>query len=214
MYYLDVHTHSVSLDESVFSILNKYPNSSDFLNPFSIGIHPWFIQKATLENELLILEEKLKLKNCFALRECGLDKMIEVDFNLQAAVFKKQVVLSEKYQKPLIIHCVRAIQEIIQLKKELQPKQKWIFHGFNKNLQVAEDVLKNGFVLSFGAAIIKNKKLQEVISEIPLDVVLLETDDSKISIKEVYQKLSEIKKIEVEALLKKIHQNFNKIFIR
>ncbi|ARV07398.1 hypothetical protein BTO04_12175 [Polaribacter sp. SA4-10] len=214
MYYFDIHTHSVSLDENVFSILNKYPNSSDFSNPFSIGIHPWFIQKATLEKELLIVEEKLELKNCFALGECGLDKMIEVDFNLQVVVFKKQVVLSEKYQKPLIIHCVRAIQEIIQLKKELQPKQKWIFHGFNKNLQVAEDVLKNGFVLSFGAAIIKNKKLQEVISEIPLDVVLLETDDSKITIKEVYQKLSEIKKIEVEALLKKIHQNFNKIFIR
>jgi TatD DNase family protein len=81
----------------------------------------------------LIIEEKLKDENCFALGECGLDKITASDFELQKVVFKKQIQLSEKHQKPLIIHCVKAHQELIEIKKELKPKQVWIFHGFNTN---------------------------------------------------------------------------------
>ena len=49
-------------------------------------------------------EEKLKAEKCFALGECGLDKITASDFELQKEVFKKQIQLSEKYKKPLIIH--------------------------------------------------------------------------------------------------------------
>ncbi|MGK0414340.1 MAG: TatD DNase family protein [Polaribacter sp.] len=212
--YFDVHTHGCAAEEKVFSILNRYPNSTDFSKPFSIGIHPWYLHKENIEIELLRVAEKLQHKNCFALGECGLDKGIEVDFEIQKYVFKKQIQLSEKYQKPLIIHCVKAFQEIIVFKKELKPKQTWIFHGFGKNLQVAESLLKNGIILSFGPAIINNKKLQEVVSFISLDKILLETDDSELTIQEVYQKIASIKNIEVEELQQKIEHNFKRIFKR
>ena len=212
MLFFDVHTHKKSLSKNIFSVENKYPNDTDFTPPFSIGIHPWFIKPENVENELLILKEKLQFKNCFALGECGLDKITATDFELQKEVFKKQVLLSEKYKKPLIIHCVKAYQDIIEIKKELKPKQIWIFHGFNKNYQVAKSLLKNGIILSFGSAIIKNKKLQNVVSEIPLDKLFFETDDSGIEIQEIYKKVASLKSIEVVKLQQKIKENFINIF--
>jgi TatD DNase family protein len=214
MDFFDVHTHSFSSDKNVFSILNTYPNSLDFTQPFSIGIHPWFLNTDKIEQELVFVENKLQDKNCFALGECGLDKLIAVDFELQREVFKKQIQISEKYKKPLIIHCVKAHQEIIEIKKEVKPAQVWILHGFNKNKELAESFLKNGIILSFGSAIIKNKKLQEVFLELPISSLLLETDASEFEIQEIYQKASEIKNSSLEDLQEVIRQNFKRIFIQ
>lgn len=154
MTFFDVHTHNKIVSENIFAIVNKYPIATHFTNPFSIGIHPWYLKSANVEKELLFIEEKLQDKNCFAIGECGLDKVTEIDFELQKIVFRKQLQLSEKYKKPVIIHCVKAFQEIIELKKELRPTQTWILHGFQKNLQIAESLLKNGIVVSIGVAII------------------------------------------------------------
>ena len=210
--FFDVHTHKKYLLKNVFSIENKYPKDLEFTNPFSIGIHPWFIKLENIEKELLIIERKLKNKNCFAIGECGLDKISLIDFELQKEVFKKQIQLSEEYKKPLIIHCVKAHQELVEIKKELMPTQVWIVHGFNKNFQVADSLIKHGITLSLGSAILNNKKLQEVVSNIDISSILLETDDANIDIKEVYQKISELKKITVEELQQNIKQNFKSIF--
>jgi TatD DNase family protein len=212
MVFYDVHAHTKSALETVFSIANTDPNSIDLTGPFSIGMHPWFIERGQIEKDLLIIEEKLQNKNCFAIGECGLDKVTATDFELQKLVFKKQISLSESYQKPVIIHCVKAFQEIIELKKEFKPKQIWILHGFHKNLQVAKSLLKNGCMLSFGAAIIHHKKLQGVILEIPLTSILLETDMAAIEITAVYKKLAKIKNMEVAVLQEQLHQNFKNIF--
>lgn len=212
MDYFDVHTHIISLDKKVVSILNTYPNSTDFTKPFSIGIHPWFINGEKVEEALLMVEETLQHKNCFAVGECGLDKMIKADFEIQKYIFRKQILLSEKYQKPLLIHCVKAYSEIINLKKEIKPKQNWILHGFNKNLQVAQSLLKNGIIVSFGAAIINTKKLQEVVLEISLENILIETDNADFKIQEVYEGIALIKNIKIEKLQEIIAQNFKRIF--
>jgi TatD DNase family protein len=214
MIFFDVHTHKKASLENVFSIENKYSDALDFTTPFSIGIHPWFINEDKIKEALLSVEEKLQEENCVALGECGLDKRTTTDFELQQFVFKKQISLSENYQKPLIIHCVKAFQEVIENKKEVKPKQIWILHGFHQNLQIAESLLKNGFMLSLGAAIINNKKLQEVVLEIPLASILLETDNAAIEIQAIYQKVAEIRKMEVEEFQQQIHQNFKNIFKR
>jgi TatD DNase family protein len=212
MVFFDVHTHKKIASKNVFSIENKFPNASDFTKPFSIGMHPWFIHKDKIEEELLSIKEKLQDKNFFALGECGLDKVTETDFELQKSVFRKQLALSEKYKKPVIIHCVKAFQEIIELKKELKPTQIWILHGFQKNVQVAESLLKNGIIVSFGAAVIHHKKLQNVISQTSIASILLETDASEVCIQDVYQKVAALKNMEVEVLQQKIAQNFKRIF--
>jgi len=212
--FIDIHTHKKQLSENVFSVANKYPVSLDFTSPFSIGIHPWFINKNKIEAELLILAKKLQHKNCVALGECGLDKVIKTDFELQKTVFKKQIQLSEKYQKPLIIHCVKAYQDIVELKKELKPTQVWLVHGFNKNWQVAQSLLKNGILLSFGTAIINHKKLQEVVAKVPLEKLFLETDDKDDTIVEVYVKVAKLKGVPLEILQQKIQENFKQLFLK
>lgn len=212
MVFIDVHTHAFSERKKVFSIVNTCPDSKNFSKSFSIGIHPWFIKKEQLGNQLSFLEDKLQSKNCFAIGECGLDKLTDVNLELQKEVFIKQIQLSEKYQKPLIIHCVKAHQEIIALKKEMNPKQVWILHGFNKSFQLAESCIKNGILLSFGAAIMANKKLQETFLKLPLTSILLETDDNEVTIEEVYKKAASIKKINIDELQQEIKQNFNTIF--
>ncbi len=214
MKFIDIHTHTISNQNSVFEIENCYPNAVGFKKSFSIGIHPWYIKKENIKDELLFVEERLQEVNCCAVGECGLDKLIETNFELQIDVFKKQVRLSEKYQKPLVIHCVKSFQEIIQLKKEINPSMPWIIHGFNKHKQVAQSLTKNGFYISFGKPLLSSNKLQEAFLSLPLDTFFLETDDSKILIKDLYQKAAEIRKLKIIELQEIIHQNFNKVFIK
>lgn len=214
MKFINVHTHHKSNDNSTISILNCEPNSIDFNIPFSTGIHPWNINEEEINSEIHFIEQQLPLKNCFAIGECGLDKLCKTDYELQLMIFKKQIHLSEKHQKPLIIHCVKAFEEIFYLKKTLKPQQPWIIHGFNKNSQVALSLIKNGCFLSFGKALITDTKLQEVFFNIPLEAAFLETDAAEITIEAIYKKAAVIKGIETEKLQEKIHQNFNTIFIK
>ena len=212
MDFIDIHTHQ-NLSDTNVSILNTYPNSTNFNTSFSIGIHPWYIQEKNIDTELSFIAQQLQHKNCFALGECGLDKLSEIDYRLQLNVFKAQILLSEKHQKPLIIHCVKSFQEVLHLKKEIKPQQPWIIHGFNKNSQIAASLIKNGCFLSFGKSLLKNEKLQDAFKEISLNSIFLETDDSEIVIETVYKKAAEIKNVTIEEIKKNIHQNFNKIFI-
>ena len=213
MDFIDIHTHQ-NLSDTNVSILNTYPNSTNFNTPFSIGIHPWYIQEENTDTELSFITQQLQHKNCFALGECGLDKLSETDYKLQLNVFKAQVILSEKHQKPLIIHCVKSFQEVLHLKKEIKPQQPWIIHGFNKNSQVAASLIKNGCFLSFGKSLLNNEKLQDAFKKISLNNIFLETDDSEITIEAVYKKAADIKNLTIEEIKKKIHQNFNTIFIK
>ncbi|CAA0147682.1 TatD family hydrolase [Tenacibaculum maritimum] len=211
--FIDVHTHNTHHPDEVLPIINRYPDSYLLPNTaFSIGIHPWYILEEKLYNELSILEEKLQHPNCYALGECGLDKLSQTDFQLQLDVFKEQIKLSEKFQKPLLIHCVKSFQEIVLLKKKTQPKQPWIIHGFNKHFQVAKELTKHGISLSFGAALLQNKKLQETAKKVSLTTLFLETDNSKESIISIYKKLSEIKEIELNLVKQEINKNYKHIF--
>lgn len=214
MKFIDIHTHKEVNSNSVLAILNCYPDAKNFNSPFSIGIHPWFIDAKKIDEEIIFIKKKLLHKNCYAIGECGLDSISEVNYALQIAVFKTHIQLSEEFKKPLIIHCVKSFQEIILLKKALKPSQKWIIHGFNKNSQIAADFIKNGCFLSFGKALLTSSKLQELFFNIPLNAILLETDAAEIDISIIYQKAAIIKGTTVHEFKKIIHQNFNTLFTK
>ena len=155
MFY-NLHTHKSSNLPDVLEIVNQYPNEFDAsVQFFSIGIHPWYINVERVEEDLVIIEEKLQLQNCLALGECGLDKRIEIPLEIQTKVFEKQVVLAKKYKKPVILHCVSAYQEVIEIKKRLQIDVPMVIHGFSKNEPVAKSLLDNGFYLSFGKYLLR-----------------------------------------------------------
>src|SRR5690606_36609951 len=73
--------------------------------------------------------------------ECGLDKNTAKDFEEQKRVFFAQVQISEETQKPLIIHCVRAYNDIIQAYNDINPSVPWILHGYTGNQNITEQLM-------------------------------------------------------------------------
>ena len=213
MQFINLHTHSYSNDDSIFEVVNQYPWEFDeTISNYSIGIHPWYIDKNRLNSDLEVIKDKLKLDECLALGECGLDKRIEIPIKLQTAVFQNQIELVQQTTKPIILHCVAAFQEIIAIKKEMNVNNPMIIHGFSKNKQVAKSLLDNGFYLSFGKYLLRNTELAEVFDYVPRDRFFLETDTIEETIMEVYQKASNIKNIKIDDIQEIVKTNFNQIF--
>lgn len=203
----DVHTHSI--DKSSLRNRNSGLEIPDF-GFFSAGIHPW--DAGSLESKIL---ENLRLiashKNCLAIGEIGLDKLKGPAIEIQIKAFIEQLLLAEEMQLPVIIHCVRAWNELKDIKRQLQPKSPWIFHGFAKG-SILKEVIDEGMVVSLGEQLLKNPKLQLAINDLPLGRLLLETDDASIGINQVYELVSKLKKIPLPDLEKSIEENIFNIF--
>mgnify|MGYP003432762386 FL=1 len=211
--FINIHTHQFSNLSDVVEVVNQYPWEFDASIPkYSIGIHPWYLDEDRLESDLNSISEKLKLPSCLALGECGLDKRIDIPVELQTSVFKQQLQLVQQTEKPIILHCVAAYDEVIAVKKELDIKNPMIIHGFSKNEQVANSLLKNGFYLSFGKYLLRNPDLEKVIKFAPENKILLETDTIEESIYEVYEKAAFIRGISVEKMKAIVFQNYSNIF--
>lgn len=213
MEFFNFHTHQFTNQSNVLELVNQYPHEFDASIPFySIGIHPWYISEERLESDLKIIEEKLQEANCLAIGECGLDKRIEQPMENQISVFEKQLLLAEKYKKPVVIHCVAAFQEVIEIKKKLKISVPMIIHGFSKNSQVANQLIKEGFYISFGKYLLKNPELKTVFQNVPNDKFLLETDTIEENIQQVYKLASEYKDLELKELQEIIYSNYRDVF--
>ncbi len=213
MKFFNLHTHKFTNNSDVLELVNQYPWEFDATIPnYSIGIHPWYIDENRLESDLKTIDEKLQLKQCLALGECGLDKRIEVPLALQIEVFEKQIALAEKHQKPLVLHLVAAFQELIEIKNRMQISVPIIIHGFSKNEQVVNELIKNGFYLSFGKYLLRNMELESVFKSVPNDKFFLETDTIDESLEEVYQLAAKYKNIKIEDVIEIVNSNFASVF--
>jgi TatD DNase family protein len=213
MKFFNFHTHKFTNQAYVLELVNQYPQEFDATIPFySIGIHPWYILEDRIEADLEIIESKLQEKKCLALGECGLDKRIEIPLELQQIVFEKQLVLAQKYNKPVVIHCVAAFQEVIDTKKRLNISVPMIIHGYSKSLQLAEQLLNNGFYISFGKYLLRNPELELVFKSIPNDRFFLETDTVEETISEVYALAAQYKNITIAELQKEINATVLDVF--
>ncbi len=213
MQFFNFHTHHYTNQPDVLELVNQYPQEFDAEIPFySIGIHPWHITQDRVEADLQFIESKFLAENCLAIGECGLDKRIEISFDLQQMVFEKQLLLAQKYQKPVVIHCVGAFQEVIVIKKRLNITVPMIIHGFSKNEQVVKQLLKNGFYISFGKYLLRNSELETVFKNMPIDKFFLETDSIKEGIQDVYALAAKYKNIEIKDLQHIIEVNYKTVF--
>ncbi|WP_281324036.1 TatD family hydrolase [Flavobacterium sp. IMCC34518] len=213
MQYINLHTHKFTNQDTVLELVNQYPHEFDATIPFySIGIHPWYIDEQRLESDLEIIESRLQEPNCLALGECGLDKRVEIPLELQQIVFEKQLLLAQKQNKPVVIHCVAAFQEVIASKKRLKITVPMIIHGFSKNKQVAKEMIDNGFYISFGKYLMRNLELKEVFETIPNDRFFLETDTLEEGIEEVYALAARYKKWDIDEIQQQIQRNFAAVF--
>ena len=213
MEFFNFHTHQFTNQSNVLELVNQYPNEFDTsISFYSIGIHPWYIVDDRINADLKIIEEKLQTENCLALGECGLDKRIAIPLEQQILVFEKQLALAEKYKKPVVIHCVAAFQEVIEIKKKMKISVPMIIHGFSKNNQLANQLIAAGFYLSFGKYLLRNPELKTVFQIVPNDRFLLETDTIEESIQQIYDLAAEYKNITIKELQEVISSNFERIF--
>jgi TatD DNase family protein len=211
--FINLHTHQFSNDCEVIEVVNQYPWAFDASIPtYSIGIHPWYIDENRLAADLDSIAEKLQLSSCFALGECGLDKRIDIPLDVQVSVFRKQLEIVKQTNKPVVLHCVAACEEMIAIKKEMKIENPMIVHGFSKNEQVAQSLLKNGFYLSFGKYLMRNQELEKVLKFAPENQILLETDTIEESIYTVYEKAAAVKEISIAEMKTLVFNNFSRIF--
>ena len=181
---------------------------------FSLGIHPWFIERQNIDTAFQILASFTNHPKLLAIGECGLDKCIALPLPLQIDVFTRQIELAERIGKPLIIHCVRAYSELLQLKKQFRPKQAWIFHGFNGKPALATQLIKQDCYLSFGAALLDSvNHADQALRSTPADRLFLETDTAKLSIGTIYAAAAKIRGTEVASLRQQINNNFLNVFL-
>jgi len=208
MNYYNIHTHQSSEDPSVVEIVNmiikEQVDKTDA--PYrSYGIHPWYIYN--VKEQMEKLKTFVSLKETVAIGEAGLDKMAETNFEIQEKVFRSQALLAESVKKPLIIHCVKAWQELLAIKKEIKPSIPWIIHGFRGKPELAEQLIEHGFYLSFGSQF-NPPALQKAWP----NHFLTETDEAEINIQKVYQQIADGFALPIETVASKLAENYTHIF--
>lgn len=215
MKYIDIHTHTVipKAQENRISFYNRIIGQETLddlshLEMFSVGIHPWFIPSGENNDQLLkLLWEKAKQPEVWMIGEAGLDKLHETPLERQLDLFEQQALLAEELHKPLIIHCVKAWSELIALRKKIRPLSPWLIHGFRGKRELAEQLLKENIYLSFG------EQFQSAALQTAWPTHLfLETDESKLDIREIYEKAAAALSVPIEILAGQIEQNLSLLF--
>lgn len=196
---VDIHSH-LTVESGIVRIHSKSVNDfsistelmSDFL--FSVGFHPRMLNDWN-EQTFSDLEKLSTHKHMVAVGECGLDKFSSFPLSVQMTIFEQQILLSEQYKKPLIIHCVGYFNELFAVKKKMQPFQPWIIHGFRGKPELALQALKSGCSLSFGKYF-----NPESVKVTPIDRIFVESDEQAIDIGQLYLQLALIKNCTVSDL--------------
>lgn len=216
MDYYNIHTHCfpAGREEDVFTLYNTAPEDFLLLPSLppncgvSVGIHPWRLDsKEDWEDTLLQMGSLLSRKEVMAVGECGLDGNVPVPLPVQLKWFRAQTELAEATSRPVIIHCVKAYNDLIRARKEWHPRQPWIIHGFRGKPELGAELIRHGFYLSLGLHF--NRQLCTQVSP---EYLFLETDDSPVSVRRVYEEAAEVWNISAGVLQRQIGSNFNLLF--
>ena len=108
--------------------------------------------------------------------EIGLDRTIDVDYDKQLTMFKDQIEVAERFKRPVIIHNVKADEDIYRILKS--SKVKGIFHSYSSPASYAKNYVDLGFYFSFSPRIMGKspEKVREIIKNIPIEKILVESD--------------------------------------
>jgi TatD DNase family protein len=215
MEFYDVHTHQIFLEDNddpyhscifdVYPLEFEVAKESYERHAFSCGIHPWYSEDS--DTQMAYLNEIAPNPRIIAIGETGLDRLKGPSFEVQTAVFKKHIELSEKLSKPVIVHCVKAWDELIQVKKETRPTLPWIIHGYRGRPELTKRLIKEEFLFSIGDNI--NVESMQLI---PLDSLFCETDEDEMTIREIYLQTALALNMEMEEFAGRIAHNVRRIF--
>lgn len=210
--FINIHSHAPA-QPGEWAIQNLYSNFSSVIRPgtYSAGLHPWHIHETRWKQEFEALQSLSKQDQVIAIGECGLDKVSNTPFPVQQDAFIAQLLWANEIHKPLIIHCVRAHDEILKLLEIHKNKVPVIFHGFNRNRLLADRLTAKGHWLSFGKALLQ-PGMQETFNAVPPGKLFLETDDAGTNIESIYKAAAKIKNTTVDELHLQLEKNVRTVF--
>ncbi len=144
----------------------------------AIGFHPSEVEKIS-NNYIEYIESNIS--NIIAIGEIGLDYHYgKENIDLQKKLFEDQLLIAEKYNKPVIVHSRDATMDTYEILKKYNVKG--VLHAFSGSLEMANKFIKLGFKLGIGGVItFKNCNLKDVISNIDIKNIVLETDSPYLS---------------------------------
>lgn len=215
--YINIHTHPFHDEADTIMVQNIFPGDGfaafQGRNFYSVGLHPWHIGTKNENNEALqMVEDALEFDHVIFVGEAGLDKINGGDFIEQLRVFEAQAVIAEEYEYPLIVHCVKALNEVIELRRKLKPAMPWILHGYNGSIEITKQLMGKGFLFSFGKNLFRNNsKAVKSFQYLPLEKIFLETDELDLSIHKIYEQAAVLKELPLETIKQALWRNFNQI---
>ncbi|HWZ03429.1 MAG TPA: TatD family hydrolase [Mucilaginibacter sp.] len=158
----------------VFALTEAYP---DMCYPM-LGLHPCSV-KDGWEDELNTIKQAIDQHKIFAVGEIGIDLYWDkTTLAEQVKAFKTQIAWAKELKLPIVIHCRDAFNEVFEvLQQEQDEDLRGIFHCFTGNLEQAQKVIDLGFYLGIGGVVTyKNSGLADVVAQIDLSRIVLETD--------------------------------------
>lgn len=215
--YINIHTHGASKTPGIFSVDNIMAHEGR--RPIDVpgiaytyGIHPWFLSNDNHDQLINSVIEISGDPRIIAIGEAGLDKLKGASPDLQVSTFEEQIAVSEERRKPLIIHCVRAWDELLVSHKKLCPEMPWLVHGFRGSVELARQLLSKGMYLSFWFDFVLRAESADLLRSLPENRIFLETDGADVDIRDIYIKVSGDLDHSVEELKTIIFSNFKEIF--
>ena len=195
--FVDIHTHIDN--QSVIKIVSE--NFEEKILT-TWGVHPWEVGRT----------QSVRTEDIFAIGEVGLDKAHKETFDKQIEVFEEMIKLSEALRKPVIVHCVKAYSEIIEMRKKTKATMPWVIHGFNSSVETMRQLLKHDIYISLGEILYRNEnQAVKILKDIPIERLFLETDVSGRDIKDVYAKAASLMGCDIEFLCNKIFENYGRL---
>ena len=186
----DIHTHhypKVSGEAIVQLALEDFNFQQGHF--YSVGLHPWDIGN-DWRTQMAGLLVKALHPQVVMIGEAGIDKKNgDAPIEVQVEVFREHVRLSELVRKPLIVHCVKGIDEVLLVRKEMRATLPWIIHGFRGGIEQWRQLSRAGLYVSIGGRYDK-----ELVRELPLSQLLIESDELSDSAL-VYDLVSETKQM-------------------
>ena len=215
--FIDIHTHGSVSAEGIFSVENIMAHEGTdptciSANAFTAGIHPWHLNEANIESLLEFIRRISGNPSLIAFGEAGFDKLRGPSIELQRSTFAEHVKIAGENGKPLIIHCVKAWDELLAAHKNLKPATPWLVHGFRGKRELALQLIKRGMYLSFWFDFVLRPESAELLRYLPEERIFLETDGAGVDIREIYKKVSGDLAVSVDELKSIILGNYIQLF--
>lgn len=209
---VDIHTHGAGCIGAVRVVSveagGPLPAKTEGVY-LALGVHPWLTGAADLGERLAWVASQCTRPDVLAIGECGLDRLRGAALSVQMEVFMRQIRLAESLGKPLIIHCVRAFGELVGLKRKLRVSVPMIVHGFNQRARIGQQLLAEGFWLSFGTVLLETRSAAAALfPNVPEDRLFLETDAASLEIEAVYAAAAKLRGMVPDELRAAIWKNF------